>query len=99
MRPGCLAFGPLEDVVRARGGSLRAFQGASGINPARARREGVTLTQAENGAHAVGCHPTELWPDDYLWLCTFPAIPAEYGTMPEPEPGDRFCGRRMAGAS
>jgi hypothetical protein len=72
-----------------------------GVNPrivSRARKNGVTLTYAEDWADVLGVHPVEVWGDAYLlavdweigWL-----LGGELGP-PEAEPGNRFCGRRLS---
>lgn len=38
-------------------------------NPSRGNYVGLTLDRAEDFAHVLGFHPTELWGNDYLDAC------------------------------
>jgi lambda repressor-like predicted transcriptional regulator len=65
MRLDHLPFAPLEAVLYRNGQTLKRLEKEMFVVACRARPAGLTLTKAEDVAHWLGLHPSEIWGDEY----------------------------------
>lgn len=69
------------------------------------RAKGLNQDQADRAAFALGVHPVEVWGNDYYGAVVGHETVRENArerrrlrawSPPEPEPFDRFCGKRLS---